>query len=70
MYIIDMKAGMLKLRNADHTGFVWVQCEKVCYVKEDFRGDGQCTVVGMTSGDELRVKEAATWVRREICPPH
>jgi len=66
-----MKTGMLKLTSDEKgQGDLWIQCEKVAYVVEDYTGDGNRTLVGMTSGEVLRVKEATLWVRKAICPPH
>lgn len=64
-----MKAGMLKLTLDGTQGDLWVQCEKVTYVREDFSGDGNRTLIGFTSGTELKVTEATSWVRRQLCPP-
>ena len=56
-----MKAGMLKLTSDEAgQGDLWVQCT----------GDGNRTLLGMTSGKVLKVAEAASWVRRQLCPPH
>ena len=66
-----MKAGMLKLTSDEAgQGDLWVQCNEVAYVLEDFTGDGNRTLLGMTSGKVLKVAEAASWGRRQLCPPH
>lgn len=66
-----MKTGMLKLTSDEQErGELWIQCEKVTYVLEDYSGDGNRTLIGFTSGETIAVKEAALWVRKQLCPPH
>lgn len=60
---------MLKLTPVQGHGDLLVQCAKVCYLRQDFEVDDHCTVIGLTSGVEVRCKESISWVRREMCPP-
>ena len=66
-----MSTGMLKLTTPEH-GYVWIQCEKVIYVREDHEGrnDGVSSVVVFVGGNELRCKESAYWIKDQLCPAH
>ena len=65
-----MKTGMLKVTTVE--GSLWLQCEKVIYVKEHFSTDGDeiSSVVAFVGGKEIKCKESARWIRHELCPPH
>lgn len=59
---------MLKFTDAKELGDLWVQCEKVVYVKHRIVGKGQSTILGLVSGVEVEVRESASEVRRKLCP--
>mgnify|MGYP003136547480 FL=1 len=65
-----MKTGMLKVTTVE--GSLWLQCEKVTYVKDYYSRDkdGVSSVVAFVSGDEVKCLEAASWIRNQLCPPH
>ncbi len=62
---------MLKVTTPKY-GNVWIQCEKVIYVREDNDqvNDGVSSVVAFVGGDTIRCKESSRWIKDELDPHH